>query len=87
MNHNAMGGRYWGRLYDEFAAFQLALLDGEELVGEVHALPVPRGRLQLPAGWDEAFERGMEQGDGNVALAPRDQRPAGAPWRRARDDL
>ena len=25
MNHNAMGWRYWGRLYDEFPEFQLAL--------------------------------------------------------------
>jgi GNAT superfamily N-acetyltransferase len=65
MNHNAMGWKYWGRLYDEFPAFQLALLDGEELVGEVHALPV-HVDSELPRGWDEAFERGMELGDGNV---------------------
>jgi GNAT superfamily N-acetyltransferase len=65
MNHNAMGGRYWGRLYDEFPAFQLALEDGDELLAEVHALPVHVDG-ELPAGWDEAFERGMELGDGNV---------------------
>ena len=40
MNHNAMGWKYWGRLYDDFPAFQLALEDGDELVAEVHALPV-----------------------------------------------
>jgi GNAT superfamily N-acetyltransferase len=65
MNHNAMGWRYWGRLYDEFPAFQLALEDGDELVAEVHALPV-HVDAELPAGWDDAFERGMELGDGNV---------------------
>jgi len=65
MNHNAMGWKYWGRLYDEFPAFQLALEDGDELVAEVHALPVHVDG-ELPAGWDEAFERGMEVGDGNV---------------------
>jgi GNAT superfamily N-acetyltransferase len=65
MNHNAMGWRYWGRLYDEFPAFQLALEDGDELVAEVHALPVHVDD-ELPAGWDDAFERGMELGDGNV---------------------
>jgi GNAT superfamily N-acetyltransferase len=65
MNHNAMGWRYWGRLYEEFPAFQLALEDGDELVAEVHALPVQVDD-ELPAGWDDAFERGMELGDGNV---------------------
>ncbi len=65
MNHNAMGDRYWGRLYDEFPAFQLAVADGDELLAEVHSLPV-RVDGELPAGWDEAFERGMELGDGNV---------------------
>jgi GNAT superfamily N-acetyltransferase len=66
MNHNAMGSRYWGRLYDEFPAFQLALVDGGTLAAEVHALPVPAAGGELPAGWDEAFERGMEAGGGNV---------------------
>jgi GNAT superfamily N-acetyltransferase len=66
MNHNAMGGRYWGRLYDDFPAFQLALVDEGTLVAEVHALPVPVNGDELPAGWDEAFERGMEAGTGNV---------------------
>jgi GNAT superfamily N-acetyltransferase len=65
MNHNSMGSKYWGRLYGEFPAFQLALEDGEELVAEVHALPV-HVDSELPVGWDEAFERGMELGGGNV---------------------
>jgi GNAT superfamily N-acetyltransferase len=66
MNHNTMGWKYWGRLYDEFPAFQLALVDEGQLVGEVHALPVPVVGAELPQGWDEAFERGMEAGAGNV---------------------
>jgi GNAT superfamily N-acetyltransferase len=66
MNHNAMGGRYWGRLYDEFPAFQLAVVDDGMLVAEVHALPVPVVDDEPPSGWDEAFERGMEAGPGNV---------------------
>ena len=65
MFHNAMGARYWDRLYTDFPQFQLALLDGEDLVGELHALSVPVER-ELPGGWDEAFERGMEAGGGNV---------------------
>jgi GNAT superfamily N-acetyltransferase len=66
MFHNAMGRKYWDRLYTEFAAFQLAVLDGDELIGEVHALSVPVEGDELPSGWDEAFERGMEAGGGNV---------------------
>ena len=66
MNHNAMGWKYWRRLYDEFPEFQLALLDNGELVAEVHALSVPVDGNELPSGWDEAFERGMEAGGGNV---------------------
>ena len=66
MFHNAMGGKYWDRLYTDFAAFQLAVLDGDELIGEVHALSLPVEGDELPSGWDEAFERGMEAGGGNV---------------------
>jgi hypothetical protein len=60
MNHNAMGWKYRGRLYTDFPAFQLAVLDGDELIGEVHALSLPVYGDDLPSGWDEAFERGME---------------------------
>ncbi|HEY8645190.1 MAG TPA: GNAT family N-acetyltransferase [Gaiellaceae bacterium] len=66
MFHNAMGRKYWDRLYTDFAAFQLAVLDGDELIGEVHALSLPVVGDALPTGWDEAFERGMEAGGGNV---------------------
>jgi GNAT superfamily N-acetyltransferase len=66
MNHNAMGWRYWGRLYDEFPQFQLALLDQGRLVAEVHALPVSMEGDEVPEGWDEAFERGMTNLDGDV---------------------
>jgi GNAT superfamily N-acetyltransferase len=61
MHHNEPGGRWWGSLYEQFPAFQLALLDGDELIAEGHSLPVPwDGTIAgLPAGWDEAFERGM----------------------------
>ena len=61
MFHNEPGNLYWGRLYEDFPNFQVALLDGEELVAEAHAVPVPwDGTLEdLPAGWDEGFVRGM----------------------------
>ncbi|MDF2751526.1 MAG: family N-acetyltransferase [Gaiellaceae bacterium] len=61
MHHNEPGGKYWGRLYDEYPDFQVALVEGDELVAEAHALPVAwDGSLDdLPSGWDEAFVRGM----------------------------
>jgi GNAT superfamily N-acetyltransferase len=61
MHHNEPGGKYWSRLYDRFPDFQVALIEGEELVAEAHAVPVAwDGSLRdLPSGWDEAFVRGM----------------------------
>jgi GNAT superfamily N-acetyltransferase len=60
--HNVPGPRYWPRLYSDFPDFQLALLDGDDIVAEAHALPIPwDGTVDgLPSGWDEAFELGME---------------------------
>ena len=70
MHHNAMGWRFWGRLYDEFPDFQVALVDGDELVAEAHALPVPWDGTPggLASGWDEAFEQGMTSGLPATAL-------------------
>jgi hypothetical protein len=64
MHHNAMGWRFWSRLYDEFPEFQVALVDGDELVAEAHALPIPWDGTAagLPAGWDDGFELGMTSG-------------------------
>jgi GNAT superfamily N-acetyltransferase len=64
MNHNVPGGKYWGRLYDEHPDFQLGLLDGDELVAELHSIPTPWDGSgdDLPAGWDEAFLRAFESG-------------------------
>jgi GNAT superfamily N-acetyltransferase len=61
MHHNDPGNRFWGRLYSDFPEFQVALLDGADLVAEAHALPVAwDGSLaDLPTGWDDAFVRGM----------------------------
>ena len=64
MHHNQSGTRYWRRLYDEFPDFQLALLDGDELVAELHSLPTPWDGSDddLPSGWDEAIFRAFESG-------------------------
>jgi GNAT superfamily N-acetyltransferase len=64
LQHNVPGNLYWGRLYDDFPDFQLALVDGDELVAEMHAVPTAWDGTDedLPAGWDEAFLRGFESG-------------------------
>ena len=61
MHNNEPGNKYWGRLYSDFPAFQVGLLDGDRLVAEAHALPVAWDGTpeDLPSGWDEAFVRGM----------------------------
>jgi GNAT superfamily N-acetyltransferase len=62
MNHNVPGNKYWGSLYDDFPDFQLALLDGDELVAELHSVPTAwdGSETDRPAGWDEAFLRAFE---------------------------
>lgn len=69
MNHNEPG-RNWGRLYTDFPDFQVGLLDGEELVAEAHAIPVPwDGTVDgLPSGWDEGFDAGMAMSEPATAL-------------------
>jgi GNAT superfamily N-acetyltransferase len=60
MNHSE-AGKDWDRLYTDFPDFQVALVDGGELLAEANAIPVPwDGTLDdLPAGWEEGFVRGL----------------------------
>jgi GNAT superfamily N-acetyltransferase len=64
MHHSPIGNRYWGRLYDAYPQFQLGLLDGDELVAELHSVPVAWDGSDddLPYGWEEAFPRAFESG-------------------------
>ncbi len=64
MTHNVPGNRYWGRLYQDFPDFQLGLVDGDELVAELHSVPTAWDGADgdLPSGWDEAFLRAYESG-------------------------
>jgi GNAT superfamily N-acetyltransferase len=64
MQHNLPGNKYWGRLAEDFPDFQLALVDGDELVAEFHSVPTAWDGTadDLPSGWDEAFLRAYESG-------------------------
>lgn len=59
LHHNATGNELWPRLYDTFPDFQLALLDGADIVAELHCAPLAwDGTLaDLPAGWEDGFRR------------------------------
>jgi GNAT superfamily N-acetyltransferase len=71
MHHNQSGTRYWRRLYEEHPDFQLALVDGDDLVAELHSVPVSwDGTIgDLPAGWDAVFPRAFDSGAEATALA------------------
>jgi GNAT superfamily N-acetyltransferase len=64
MHYNVPGNLYWGRLYEDFPDFQLALVDADALVAEVHSVPTAwdGSDADLPAGWDAAFLRAFEDG-------------------------
>ena len=70
MNENEPGNLYWGRLYTDFPDFQVALVDGNELLAEAHAVPLPWDGTSddLPSGWDEGFVRGMTSDREHTAL-------------------
>jgi GNAT superfamily N-acetyltransferase len=70
MHNNEPGNRYWGRLYSDFPEFQVALLEGDELLAEAHAVPLPwDGTVDgLPSGWEEGFVRGMTSTERPTAL-------------------
>ncbi len=70
MNEGEPGNRYWGRLYEDFPDFQVALVEGDELLAEAHAISLPwDGTLaDLPSGWDEGFVRGIESDRPHTAL-------------------
>ncbi len=62
MHHNSPGNRYWRRLYERFPDFRLGLLDGDDLVAELHSVPTAwdGSDVDLPSGWEEAFVRAFE---------------------------
>jgi GNAT superfamily N-acetyltransferase len=64
MHHSPLGNRYWGTLYETYPDFQLGLLDGDELVAELHSVPLAwdGSGEDLPYGWEEAFPRAFESG-------------------------
>jgi len=56
--NDAISNRYWERLSTDFADFQFALADGEELVAEGNCIPV----AGQPAHWCDAFLAAFERG-------------------------
>ena len=70
MNENEPGNLYWDRLYADFPDFQVALVDGDDLLAEAHAISLPWDGTpeDLPSGWDEGFVRGITSSAPHNAL-------------------
>jgi GNAT superfamily N-acetyltransferase len=70
MNQSEVADLYWDRLYTDLADFQVALVDGDELLAEAHAVSLPwDGTLDdLPSGWEDGFARGMTSERPHTAL-------------------
>jgi GNAT superfamily N-acetyltransferase len=56
--HDAISNRYWNRLYTDFAGFQFALVEGEDVLAEGNCIPV----AGQPAQWRDAFVAAFERG-------------------------
>jgi ribosomal protein S18 acetylase RimI-like enzyme len=71
LHHNEVANRLWPRLYDAFPDFQLALVDGDDLVAELHGAPLAwDGTLaDLPVGWEDGIERSFATGEPNTLHA------------------
>ncbi len=60
--HDPVASRYWDRLYQDFAEYQFALFDGEQIIAVANSLPLFwHGDWQdLPdEGWDWEIEKGF----------------------------
>jgi GNAT superfamily N-acetyltransferase len=69
MLHDAIVNEHWGRLFADFAPFQMVLLDpGEELVAGLNSAPLAWDGTDvgLPEGWDDQVWRTVEGLDSGV---------------------
>src|SRR3954453_21787704 len=66
MLNDPVANRLWGRLVQDFPAFQILLLDAaEQVLGYGQSIPFTwDGTVEgLPAGWDAVLEQGMQDFD------------------------
>jgi GNAT superfamily N-acetyltransferase len=57
--HDAISNAYWGRLYEERADFQFALVEEGRVLAEGNSIAVGG----MPASWREAMREGFEGGE------------------------
>jgi len=60
MSRDEVVSGFWPRLYDEYADFQLWVVDGKETIGYASTLPVRWDGLPEPRGLSWAMSRGIE---------------------------
>ena len=74
IHHDAVVGRYWDDLFTDFAAFQIAVCEGDGggIVAAGHCIPVFwDGTIEgLPEGLDGVLERGMEDRERAPTVVP-----------------
>ena len=66
MLQDPIASQHWGRLYSTFGECQVALVDGDRVIGQGNTIPIPwDGDVeQLPdEGWDWAFLQGIDGAD------------------------
>lgn len=59
--HDPVGERYWEALYTEFAEYQLALTDADEVIGTGNSIPPCLEGEPEEEGWDWALEKGFAE--------------------------
>jgi hypothetical protein len=69
---SAVSGRFWDRMYSDFAEYQIVLVDGDAILACGHTVPLHwDGTLgDLPEGWDQGMERAFApKHDPNALMA------------------
>lgn len=71
MMHDATGGKWWGQLYQRFREFQFLMLDGREVLGCGHTIPLSwdRGHELPDGGWTSVLEAGCTSTQAPDALS------------------
>ena len=69
--HAEVPNRFWGRLLDEFPDYQFVLVEGDEVLGEGHTVPIAwDGTVEgLPEGFDGALGGAFHGAEPNTLCA------------------
>ncbi|MDP6039552.1 MAG: GNAT family N-acetyltransferase [Candidatus Latescibacteria bacterium] len=66
MLNDPVANKYWGRLFSDFPECQIAMVEGDSIIGAGNSVPISwdKSLEDLPdEGWDWALETAMEEAD------------------------